>query len=243
VRPDPERFARRLRATPLGRRILARIGAALLRFVHATTRWTVQGAAHRDALQAEGVPVLAAFWHGRLFFAPFWAPPERRTVAVMSSNHDGELMVLIAGGFGIDAIRGSSTDPRKPGRDKGGWEAFAAAFGALKRGAVVAITPDGPRGPRMRAQPGVAALSIATGAPVMPIAFSTRRGWLTRSWDSFLIPRPFDEGILIYGEPLRPPPRGDAAAAEAYRIAIEAALTAVTAEADRRMGRTPVAAE
>lgn len=211
-----------------------------MRLVRASIRWTVLGGEHRDGVIATGGPVVAAFWHGRLFFSPFWAPPGRRTIAVISQNSDGALIAETVAQFGVESVRGSTFDPRKPDRDKGGREVFAKALAGLQDGAVVAITPDGPRGPRMRTQPGVAALSVAAQAPVLPVAWSSRRGVLTRGWDRFLIPRPFDSGVLIYGAPLMPPPPGDPAAVERHGEAIEAALNAITAEADRRMGRTPV---
>jgi lysophospholipid acyltransferase (LPLAT)-like uncharacterized protein len=140
--------------------------------------------------------------------------------------------------FGVEAIRGSTTDPRKRFRDKGGSVAFTAALAALHTGAVVAITPDGPRGPRMKAQPGVAALSIAAQVPVLPVAFSTRRGRMLRGWDRFLLPMPFDRGVLVYGPPIAPPPRGSSdAATEDHRLTIETAITDVTRQADRLAGR------
>lgn len=238
---EAERALRRLRERPAGRWLLSRLGALAMRLVHATTRWTVVGAAHRAAVVETGGPFIAAFWHGRLFFSPFWVPRGRRTLAVISNNHDGALISDTVARFGVEAVRGSTADPRKRFRDKGGRLAFAAALAALEAGAVVGITPDGPRGPRMRAQPGVAALSVAAQAPVLPVAFATRRGRLLRGWDRFLVPLPFDRGVLVYGAPLVPPLRGDEAAVEAHRLAVEQALNAVTAEADQLAGRAPVA--
>lgn len=237
---DAERALRRFRERPAGRWLLSRLGALAMRGVHATTRWTVIGAEHRDSLLADGVPFIAAFWHGRLFFSPFWVPRGRRTLAVISNNHDGELIAETVARFGVEAVRGSTADPRKRFRNKGGGAAFAAALDALGTGAVVGITPDGPRGPRMHALPGVAGLSMAAQVPVLPVAFSTRRGRVLRGWDRFLVPLPFDRGVLAFGPAIAPPPQGDDGAIEAHRVRIEAALNTVTAEADRRCGRDPV---
>jgi hypothetical protein len=93
----------------------------------------------------------------------------------------------------------------------------------------------------MRAQAGAAQLSIATGAPVVPIAFSVGAGWLARSWDRFLVPRPFSRGALVFGAPLAPPAAPDAL--ESHRAAIEAALTAATDRADALCARAPVLPE
>ncbi|TVQ56066.1 MAG: DUF374 domain-containing protein [Rhodobacteraceae bacterium] len=222
------------------RAVVARAAAAWIRFVWRTTRWRRVGTAHRVAVLATGGPVIAAFWHGRLFFSPLWGAEGRRTFAMISNNRDGALIAATAERCGIEPIRGSSADPRKPGKRKGGADAYQAAAEALAGSHVVAVTPDGPRGPRMRAQPGVAVLSARFRAPVAPIVFSTRRGRLARSWDRFLIPLPFDSGVMLYGPPIPPPEGDDAEAIEAHRLAIEAALNALTAEADAMVGRTPV---
>ena len=217
----------------IGLALLARIGALYVRLVHATTRWEVRGQTNLDA--AAGSAVIAAFWHGRLFLSPMMKPPGRRRVAMISHNRDGTMIAALAARFGVSAVRGSTHDRRK-GRDKGGAAAYRAALARLADPAtILAVTPDGPRGPRMRAAAGVARLARASGCPVLPVAFSTRRGRVLRSWDRFLLPFPFGRGVKIYG-PLILPGDGD----EAVRAAIEAALTAVTDEADRACGRTPV---
>lgn len=231
-----------LRSARTGRWVGARLGAGYIRLVTVTTRWDVVGRGHLDALLARGGGFIPSIWHGRLFMSPTFAPPGRHTVAMISQNRDGALIAAIVARFDVAAVRGSTYDHAK-GRDKGGGEAFSGARSAiLTRDAVVAITPDGPRGPRMRAQPGVAALSIATGAPVLPVAFSVRRGVNLRSWDRFLMPLPLGRGVIIYGPPLMPPgPEASEAAVEAHRLAIEAATTAVTDQADDLCGRPRVA--
>jgi lysophospholipid acyltransferase (LPLAT)-like uncharacterized protein len=237
------RLGRGVRVSAFWRAVAARLGAGWIALCWRTTRWTEEGRAHRDAAAARPGGLIAAFWHGRLFFSPLWPPPGRRTLAMISENRDGALIAAVVARFGIDAVRGSSADPRKPGKDKGGRRAFAAGLRALREGGVLAVTPDGPRGPRMRAQPGVAALSTTGRAPVLPIAVSTARGRFSSSWDRFLVPRPFDRGAMLWGAPIEPPPTDDPAAVEAHRRAIEAALIALTARADRLAGREPIAPE
>jgi lysophospholipid acyltransferase (LPLAT)-like uncharacterized protein len=235
--PRLDRALKRLRGSAAGRWALSRLGAAYVRLCWATTRWRVEGREHADALLATGAPVIAAFWHGRLLFSPFWIPRDRPVYAMISNNHDGALIAALVARFGVVGVRGSSAHPGKRDADKGGRAAFAAGAAALRGGGVLGITPDGPRGPRMRAHPGVAALSVAAGAAVLPVAFSTRRGRLSRSWDRFLVARPFDDGVLLYGAPLPPP--ADAAGVEAHRLAVETALNALTERADRMAGREP----
>jgi lysophospholipid acyltransferase (LPLAT)-like uncharacterized protein len=83
-------------------------------------------------------------------------------------------------------------------------------------------------------------LSIATGALIQPVTFSTARGRVLGSWDRFLLPWPFGRGVMIWGEPLTPPAGDDPVALERYLVAIEERLTAVTRRADELCGRVPV---
>lgn len=235
-----DRIGRWFRHSATGQFIGAHLGALYIRLVLVTTRWKIIGQGNYDAAMATGDGVIAAIWHGRLFLSPHWAPPGRRTVAMISNNRDGDLIAAIVWRFGVFSVRGSTFDHEK-GRDKGGAEAFAGAHRELGLNkAVVAITPDGPRGPRMRAQTGAALLSIQTGLPVQPVTFSTVKGKTMRSWDRFLIPGPFGRGVQIIGPALSPPASDDPDAVAAFRAEIEAALTEITRRADELCGRVPV---
>ncbi|MEM7507181.1 MAG: lysophospholipid acyltransferase family protein [Pseudomonadota bacterium] len=227
-------IARWLRHSPRGRAIASRLGAAYIRLVTRTTRWQVEGKEVFDALVAdEPGGVIATIWHGRLFMSPTYAPVDRRKViAMISNNNDGELIADIVGHFGVHAVRGSTYDRAKR-RDKGGMDAYHGALeGLTAERAVVAITPDGPRGPRMRAQAGAAQLASVAECPVIPIAFSVSRGKILKSWDRFLVPRPFGHGAIVYGRVLRPPAAEEPEAQAGFRQAVEDALTEATNRAD-----------
>ncbi|MEO1493738.1 MAG: lysophospholipid acyltransferase family protein [Pseudomonadota bacterium] len=233
-------LGRWLRHSPTGRQIGGRLGAFYIRIVTWTVRWQVEGQENLDAVLARGCGFIPSIWHGRLFMSATFAPPRRRTVAMISNNRDGDLISAIVWRFGVFSVRGSTYDHAKQ-RDKGGREAFSGAYEELtERAAVVAITPDGPRGPRMRAQAGAAALSIATRCPVLPVTFSVRRGKVMRSWDRFLVPWPFGRGVVIYGPVMDPPEPGNDAAMMDFRARIEAVTTEITARADALCDRAPV---
>jgi len=248
-------LAGRLRRTEKARAVLARLGAGYLALVGRSMRLRVEGGGHLDALLARPDGFIAAFWHGRIAFSPLLVPPGRQGVAMISDNRDGALIAAIAARFGVQAVRGSSFDRRKR-RGKGAAAAYRAAWAALARpGTVLAVTPDGPRGPRMRAQAGVAHLSLAAGAAVLPVAVSARGAIMMRSWDRFLLPLPFAHVVVVYGAPLlpgagdtaqtgaarhptAPPAPAEGPAVERHRAAIEAALNTLTDRADRACGRT-----
>jgi len=230
-----------LRHSPTGQAIGARLGAAYIRLVRATTRWQVEGKEPFDRLARDSAPFIAVVWHGRLFLSPALRPPGREGVAMISNNRDGDLIAAVCERFGIRSVRGSTHDKAK-GRDKGGASAFRGALAALRAGAVLAITPDGPRGPRMRAQAGSAQLAAQAGVPVIPVGFSTARARIAKSWDRFLIPAPFGRGAVVYGPPLSAEGT-DAAAVERLRAGIERALREVTDRADALCARPPVPPE
>lgn len=231
------------RALPFFVRMGALLIAFYIRLVNATTRWHVEGQEHLDHILARDGGAIFAIWHGRLLLMPGWDALGRRRVAMVSASRDGDLTAAVCAHFGIDAVRGSSYHHGKR-RNKGALRAYVGARQALlRKKALLGISPDGPRGPLMRAEPGAAQLSIETGAPVLPVSYSVGWGKLLGSWDRFLLPFPFGRGVLIWGAPLFPPEKGDAEGAARYLESMEAALTNITNRADELCGRMPITAD
>lgn len=119
---------------------------------------------------------------------------------MISASRDGELISTIARSMGYTPVRGSSS--------KGGQEALKGMVRFMKEGKRCAITPDGPRGPRREVKKGVVDLARLTGCPVVPFAFEAQHCWRLRSWDRFIIPKPFSRAVFIYGEPIQVPRKG-----------------------------------
>jgi len=202
--------------------------ANYIRVIYATNRWVTEGGAHADALHAENIPYIGAFWHGRLLMMPFGWPRVMPLAMLISSHPDGRIIADAVRRLGIDIVAGSS--------NRGPSEAVRALVRTLRKGSCIAITPDGPDGPAMTASIGIVQVARLTGAPIEPIAYSTSRRIILKSWDRFHLPLPFGRGIFLIGEAIRVPPDTDAAGAEEIRAVLEARLRALTAEADRRMG-------
>ncbi len=167
-----------------------RVGAAILRLLASTWRVrTVNGAALDEARRA-GQPVLFALWHGELL--PLLWHQRRRGVAVMISEHrDGEIIAQIAHTLGYRTVRGSSS--------RGASRALLGLTRAIDSGYDGAITPDGPRGPAHVFAPGVAVAAQRTGVPIVPIRAAASRAWRLKSWDRFLIPKPFARVTVTIG--------------------------------------------
>jgi lysophospholipid acyltransferase (LPLAT)-like uncharacterized protein len=238
----PRRRKKRLLQRPRVRAVLARLAAGYLRLLHRTGRWRVEGDAEATALIRDGVPCIGAFWHGRLIMAVWiWRAmlvragrdPATRAHLLASTHGDARLIAETMAHLGHGSVSGSSR--------RGG----AGALLELRRilvadGGCVCLTPDGPRGPRMRAQPGVVHLARVTGAPVIPMAFAASNQRLLGSWDRFALPLPFARGVLAWGAPLRVPADADDDALERARRLLEDRLNALTAEVDRSVGHAPV---
>ena len=102
----------------------------------------------------------------------------------------------------------------------------------VQEGYIACVTPDGPRGPRYRAQPGVISLAHKTGAVIVPLTYSARRRKVMRSWDGFVLPLPFSRVVVIYGEPLCVPAEATTAERRAAQREVERRLQAITDMAD-----------
>lgn len=231
----PRRWIRRALDSAVVR-VLAAFGSFYIWLIYQTQSWRWIGREHLDAMFAEP-SFVAAVWHGRLAPIAMLRPRGRRAVALISANRDGALLGRIMANTGAEAVYGSSRDPKKRDKAKGGAEASAQALKALEDGAILVITPDGPRGPRMRAKPGVAVLSATAQVPVLPVAYAVRNAKEFKTWDRFLAPWPFSRGVFVFGEPIPPAPAGDEAAIEARRLLIEEAVIAATRQADAAVGR------
>lgn len=212
---------------------------AYIRLVGATTRWTFVDREEADRLNAGAGGFIVAFWHSRLLMGAVLRRFTAKRVFMLSSNHpDAEIIVNAARRLGVEFIRGSAANPKKPEKHKGGAGALAQMIGAVREGHVVCITPDGPRGPREVAHDGVLKLAQLTGAPILPGAYAVSRGISLKTWDRMLFPFPFGKGWYV-GEPAVPAPAPAATPAEfeAARLALASALTRAAARADALAGR------
>ena len=183
---------------------LARLLAAYLGFALSTTRWRVVGQAHFDAYQ-NGAPVIAAFWHEHLPLMPaLWrraqkATPGLKLSVLVSRHNDGRFIGEVVARFGLSLAYGSSSHG---GRDRGGAAAALTLIEELRAGHQVALTPDGPRGPRRKAAAGVAQLAALSGVAVLPCAALARPCRVLPTWDRMVLPLPFARGVLVCGAPI-----------------------------------------
>jgi len=205
------------------------LGGLYLIFALRTTRWVLDGPEHLAQVTA-GQATVAAFWHERLALMPMlWLTLRRRDPAqrghvLVSQHRDGRLIGAVMRRFGVAVVYGSSR--------RGGAAGVRAVLPLLARGEHLVMTPDGPRGPRRVAAPGVAQIAALSGVPVLPCAAQTSRRRVLRSWDRMVVPLPFGRGVLVCLPPISVPRDGWQEALPE----IAAALTAAADRADRLCG-------
>lgn len=211
-------------------RLAAWGGAALARGWLATLRLRLAsegGGVHPVPPQRERL--IYCFWHEALLAPATIAVPAR---VLISRHADGEFIAQLVGRLGIGVARGST--------GRGGCEALLDLLTG-DAAAHLAITPDGPRGPRRQAQAGAVFLASQSGRRLVPLGVGFGRAWRAPSWDRFAAPWP---GSTLYGvaaEPLAVPSGLDRAGIEHWRARLQAELDRVTAAAEAWAAGTPPA--
>ena len=211
------------------------VGAWVVRLWIGTLRYRFRslGPDVRPGRSGAGERYIYAFWHENLLLPAYhYGRPD---VYVLISQHaDGQLIAEVCRRLHFSLVRGSTT--------RGGIEAVRRML-RLSREAHLAVTPDGPRGPRRRVQPGLVYLAAHTGLPIVPAGIGFRRPWRLRSWDRFALPRPWSWATCITAEPICVPADVGKEQLEVYRRQVEEKLGWATDLAQRwadSRGRWPV---
>jgi hypothetical protein len=173
--------------------IVALSGYWIIRILGKTVRWEVEGWENHRAIEQAGNKMIYTCWHGRIFLATyFWR--NRGIVVMTSRNRDGEYIARVIRRFGYGAARGSSS--------RGGRRALAEMIREVRKNKDVGFTIDGPRGPRYVAKPGAVWIASKTGSAIFPFHISAEKTWTLRSWDQFLIPKPFTRARVLMAPPI-----------------------------------------
>lgn len=228
---------RRLTRNPRVQAAMTGVLGAYLDFVYRTTRWRIDGREHLLQLAGTGSgSFVLTFWHETLpVMSRLWVEAQQvtslRAAHVLVSQHrDGRLIGDIVGRFGLAMVYGSTS--------RGGASGLRALLRLLREpGQAIAITPDGPRGPRREAAPGVAQVAAMSGLPVLVAGGAFSLGFTLPTWDRMRVPLPFGRGVIV----LEPPRAVAREEAEAALPDLAAALDAATDAAERAVGRQPAA--
>ncbi len=169
-------------------------------------------------------PAIFLVWH-EYILCPFYLRGHCDISMLMSKHSDGEILTQAARHMGFGAVRGSSS--------RGGVQALREIF-RRSDSLNLAITPDGPRGPRRELAMGPVYLSSRLGLPLIPLGFGYDRPWrVERAWDKCAIPRPYSQARSVVGPAIQVPPKLDRAALEPWRRQVESTLNFVTIQAEQ----------
>jgi lysophospholipid acyltransferase (LPLAT)-like uncharacterized protein len=180
----------------------------------------------RDAIFEK--PVIYSFWH-RAVFPASWIWRRQKIAVMVSRSFDGEYIARIIEKLGFTAVRGSSS--------RGGAGALLGMESELEKGETVAFTIDGPRGPKYVAKPGPVTLSKISGRPMAPFYVALSNPWVLRTWDQFMIPKPFSRALVRLGRKIQVPADTDDSQMREYQVQLQAALERVTQFAEENVAR------
>ena len=199
-------------------RLLIALGFHLLQLWARTLRFEID-----DRAAVVGTPpnerYIGALWHNRLLLLPHVLQrylPNRKGAALISASRDGDLLADLVSRFGYDVVRGSSS--------RRGAAAMLQLADVIAQGRDAVITPDGPRGPAYRIGGGIVFLAQKSGAAVVPINMEYASCWRLKSWDRFILPRPFSTVRVTFGPPHHVRPTVTDAEFESERLRLQNAM-------------------
>jgi lysophospholipid acyltransferase (LPLAT)-like uncharacterized protein len=199
------------------------IGPVIIYLLGKTLRVDRVGEENLVSIQKKHKNVIYAFWHGRMLILAYshrW----QKIHILISQHRDGEFIARIIHRLGFVSVRGSTT--------RGGSKAIFEMCEKVASGYDVGVTPDGPKGPRFKVQPGTIYMAQRSGLPIIPITASAKKRWTLSTWDGFIIPKPFSRAAVMLGEPTYVPSESSPEELEKIRIDFERKMQELTAKAD-----------
>jgi len=199
-------------------KLFAFLASLFLRFTCSLNKLSVSGQDIFERYTEESNNIFA-FWHGRLFYLTYYniKNVKKRTLSILiSMSRDGDYGVALANKLGQNVVRGS--------RSRGGHQAIRTLAAQISAGNNIVMTPDGPRGPAFRVNEGVIRVAQLTRSRIIPVSYQATRRKELKSWDRFIIVKPFGKVHVAFGEPIEVPRDSSPEEVERYRKELEEAL-------------------
>jgi lysophospholipid acyltransferase (LPLAT)-like uncharacterized protein len=209
--------------------LISYAGYLAIRLICPTLRYSVsweEPPAQPDATYEK--PVIYAFWH-RAVFPAAWMWRKQKIAVMTSRSFDGEYIARIISRLGFVPVRGSSS--------RGGREALGGMKDELDKGETVAFTIDGPRGPKYVAKVGPVLLARSSGLPMAAFYVALSDAWVLKTWDEFMIPKPFSKALARLSTKMWVPERATEEEIREWHARLQQALERVTKFAEENVGR------
>ena len=188
------RIIKRFSKTDFGQRFIGFLFYFITSLICKSIRWKYLVENEKSNILKNDQEYIFCCWHNRLFLGPHLLPRNRIINALQSSHSDGMITSLAFEYLCMKVILGSSK--------KGGMQAFRNMVKCRQLGESVAITPDGPKGPKETVKEGIIKLAQITQKPIIPLVWSTNKYKAFNSWDNFVVPFPFSKGVYSFGNPI-----------------------------------------
>jgi len=233
---DGRRDTTRGRQMTVGRRILYAIGGPLAAGIVRLLWWScrvdaVIGEVHAKAAIADDRAYVPCYWHRDILVCLMtirgWIRRGFRAAIIISPSVDGEVPARIARAWGAEVVRGSAK--------RTGALAMRDLHQVMKRGVSIVSAADGPVGPAYYFKSGVIMTARIGNAPMLPIGCAASRAWHFRTWDNFMVPKPFARLVVAVGEPVEVPARADAETLDRLRERMEFAVNSLSEESKKRL--------
>lgn len=189
-----------------------------------TLRLQVFGKERIKELEREGKSLIFAFWHGKML-VPIYYFRRRGYYGLASQSNDGEYISRVLEKLGWRVVRGSTS--------RGSARSLLKLIKVLRRGEHIAITPDGPQGPRHKTKQGTIYLAKKSDSVIIPVGVALAKKKVINSWDRFNLPYLFTKGVLFFGEAIKVDSDADQEEIEEKREEVDEALMATCQQAER----------
>ena len=188
------RILKHFSKTSLGQKLTGFLFYFITNLIARSIKWQYFEQSNKSTIFDNKHKYIFCCWHNKLFLGPHLLPRNMVINALQSSHSDGMITSVAFKYLGMNVILGSSK--------KGGMQAFRKMIKRLQLGESIAITPDGPKGPKEQVKEGIIKLAQISNTPIIPLVWATEKYKTINSWDDFVLPYPFSKGIYCYGKPI-----------------------------------------
>ena len=221
------RIIKRFSKTHIGQKLIGFLFYSITSLISRSIRWEYLVQNEKSNIFNSNKEYIFCCWHNKLFLGPHLLPRNRVINALQSSHSDGMVTSLAFKYLGMNVILGSSK--------KGGMQAFRKMVKCIKLGESVAITPDGPKGPKEKVKEGIIKLAQITETSIIPLVWTTNKFKLMNSWDNFVLPYPFSKGVYSFGKPIYVKKQINEYELEAARQNLENEIKRLTKEVENKL--------
>lgn len=181
--------------------LISLIGSIYVLTVYKTSKVNLKNRKKIENLLERKESFIYSFWHDQLLMCPLTWQSNSSIKVLISKHRDGDIIAQLISNLGFEAIRGSSHKTNK-NKNKGGLLSARKMIKSLKNGISIGISPDGPKGPRHKVSEGILSISRLSKSVILPVGIGFKKKWVLNTWDKFIIPKPFNEITVVWGDPI-----------------------------------------